>query len=100
PATRTYTLSLHDALPISGHRRADIEDMVSAHLFAVEKAPSIGFGRYIVSATTPFTPDDLQELRGNAPAVVKRYVPEFEAEYARRSEEHTSELQSPDHLVC
>jgi len=55
-----------------GHRRADIEDMVSAHLFAVEKAPSIGFGRYIVSATTPFTPHDLQELRGNAPAVVKR----------------------------
>src|SRR5439155_7625354 len=66
------------------HRRADIEDMVSAHLFAVEKAPSIGFGRYIVSATTPFTRDDLQELRGNAPAVVKRYVPEFKAEYARR----------------
>ena len=66
------------------HRRFDIEDMASAHLFAVEKAPSIGFGRYIVSATIPFTRDDLQELRGNAPAVVKRYVPEFEAEYARR----------------
>jgi len=66
------------------YRRADIEDMVSAHLLAVEKAPGIGFSRYIVSATTPFTRDDLQQLRMNAPAVVKRYVPEFEAEYARR----------------
>jgi nucleoside-diphosphate-sugar epimerase len=67
------------------YRRGDIEDMVTAHLLAVEKAPSIGFGRYIVSATTPFTCDDLQELRIDAPTVVKRYVPEFEAEYARRA---------------
>src|SRR5262249_5705332 len=51
---------------------------------AVEKAPRIGFGRYIISATTPFTRDDLQELRINAPAIVKRYVPEFEDEYRRR----------------
>jgi UDP-glucose 4-epimerase len=66
------------------YRRGDIEDMVSAHLLAVEKAPGIGFRRYIVSATTPFTHDDLQELRLNAPAVVQRYVPEFVDEYARR----------------
>ena len=66
------------------YRRADIEDLVSAHLLAVEKAPGIGFGRYILSATTPFTRDDLQNLRTDAPAVVKRYVPEFEEEYARR----------------
>jgi UDP-glucose 4-epimerase len=66
------------------YRRADIEDLVSAHLLAVEKAPGIGFGRYIVSATTPFTRDDLQNLRTDAPAVVKRHVPEFEKEYAKR----------------
>jgi UDP-glucose 4-epimerase len=66
------------------YRRGDIEDMVSAHLRALEKAPGIGFGRYIITATTPFTRDDLPELRRNAPAVVKRYIPEFEAEYARR----------------
>ena len=66
------------------HRRGDVEDMVSAHLLAVEKAPDIRFRRYIISATTPFTHDDLQELRINTPAVVHRYVPEFEAEYARR----------------
>ena len=84
---RSVRLSFDDAnLKVNEllYRRADIEDMVSAHLLAVEKAPSIGFSRYIVSATTPFTRDDLQQLRMNAPAVVKRYVPEFEAEYARR----------------
>jgi UDP-glucose 4-epimerase len=67
------------------YRRGDIEDMVSAHVIAIEKAPNIGFGRYIISATSPFTREDLQELRINPPAVVKRHVPEYEAEYARRS---------------
>jgi UDP-glucose 4-epimerase len=66
------------------HRRADIEDVVSAHLLSVEKAPALGFARYIISATTPFTRDDLAELRVNAPAVVKRYLPSYEAEYRRR----------------
>jgi len=66
------------------YRRGDIEDMVSAHLQAIAKAPGIGFRRYIISATTPFTRDVLRELRTNAPAVVQRYVPDFEAEYARR----------------
>ncbi len=66
------------------YRRVDIEDVVSAHLLAMEKAPTIGFGRYIISAATPFTKDDLAQLRRNAPAVVARRVPEYEAEYARR----------------
>jgi UDP-glucose 4-epimerase len=66
------------------YRRVDIEDVVSAHLLAGEKARAIGFGRYIISATTPFTWDDLAELHVNAPAVVKREVPEYEAEYERR----------------
>ncbi|OWJ66346.1 NAD-dependent epimerase/dehydratase family protein [Inquilinus limosus] len=65
-------------------RRVDIEDVVDAHLLALEKAPAIGFGRYIVSATTPFRPEDLAELRRDAPAVVRRRVPGHEAEYARR----------------
>jgi UDP-glucose 4-epimerase len=66
------------------YRRADIEDVVSAHVRALEKAPAIGFGRYIISATTPFTRDDLQELRTNAPAVVRRRAPRYEDAYARR----------------
>jgi UDP-glucose 4-epimerase len=66
------------------YRRVDLEDVVSAHRLALERAPQIGFGRYIVSATTPFTRDDLAELRADAPAVVRRRFPEYEAIYARR----------------
>jgi UDP-glucose 4-epimerase len=36
------------------YRRLDIADAVSAHLLAIERAPTIGFARYIVSATSPF----------------------------------------------
>jgi len=65
-------------------RRVDIEDTVSALLAAAEKAQSIGFGKYIISATTPFTPQDLPLLRTDATAVVKRLFPGYEQEYARR----------------
>jgi len=65
-------------------RRVDIEDAVAAHLCALERAFSIGFGRYIISATTPFLPDDLPDLRGDAPLVVRRRVPGIDAEYRRR----------------
>lgn len=66
------------------YRRADIEDVVNAHLLALERAQTIGFGRFIVSATTPFTRDDLQELRTNAEVVVRRRVPRYEDVYAGR----------------
>ncbi|WP_310395659.1 NAD(P)-dependent oxidoreductase [Hymenobacter sp.] len=66
------------------HRRVDVEDVVSAHLLALARAANLGFGRYIISATTPFAPADLAELRTNAPAVVQRLFPAYEAAYARR----------------
>ena len=66
------------------YRRVDVEDIVSAHLLAAERAAEIGFRKYIISATTPFRPEDLAELRTNAPEVVRRRVPEYEAEYGRR----------------
>ncbi|MBL8347933.1 MAG: NAD(P)-dependent oxidoreductase [Rubrivivax sp.] len=66
------------------YRRVEIEDVVSAHLLAVERARELGFRKYIVSATSPFTPADLAELRRDAPAVVRRLVPEHEAVYAVR----------------
>lgn len=65
------------------YRRVDLADVVSAHLLAIEKAPAIGFGRYIISATTPFSRADLSDLRVDAPSVLKRKVPEYEAVYAR-----------------
>jgi UDP-glucose 4-epimerase len=65
------------------YRRVDLEDVVSAHLHAMTYARAIGFGRYIISATTPFSRDDLLELRSNAPAVVERYVPQYRDVYCR-----------------
>jgi UDP-glucose 4-epimerase len=66
------------------YRRVDIDDVVGAHVCALDKAATVGFGRYIISATTPFTKDDLAGLRANAAAVVQRHGPDFEDVYARR----------------
>jgi nucleoside-diphosphate-sugar epimerase len=64
------------------YRRVDLEDAVDAHRLALERADEIGFGRYIISATTPFMREDLAELRVDAPAVVRRLYPDYEAVYA------------------
>src|SRR5258708_16012868 len=69
--TEIYTLSLHDALPIS-HRPASRAQAWSR--------------RCTVAKTTNFC---------------SRYREGRASRYReQRSEEHTSELQSPDHLVC
>ncbi|WP_019813172.1 NAD-dependent epimerase/dehydratase family protein [Saccharomonospora saliphila] len=65
------------------HRRVDLADVVQAHLLAAEHAPRLGFARYIVSATTPFTRDDLAELARDAPAVVARRFPDLAEDYRR-----------------
>ncbi len=66
------------------YRRVDIEDVVSAHLLAVARAPELGFAKFIVSATTPFVRDDVAKLAADARSVVHRLFPDQEAEYARR----------------
>jgi UDP-glucose 4-epimerase len=66
------------------YRRGDVADMASAHLAALERAGEIGFGRYIVSATSPFGKDDLTELHLDAGAVVRRLYPEAEALFGER----------------
>src|SRR5256885_3170615 len=63
--TEIYTLSLHDALPIS----SSLKELVSTSRFA-----SAPFGRRLSGANLSIKP--------------------------MRSEEHTSELQSPCNLVC
>src|SRR3989442_10841882 len=72
--TEIYTLSLHDALPICGDRL---------------RAGSIPVGPPRRLCPSRGTAED--EARGRGPARV---------ELRRRSEEHTSELQSRPHLVC
>ncbi|HWH96464.1 MAG TPA: NAD(P)-dependent oxidoreductase [Baekduia sp.] len=66
------------------YRRVDIEDAVAAHLLALERAPAIGFDRYIISATTPFTRGDAAALQVDAPAVVAARYPHYQELYARR----------------
>ena len=65
------------------YRRVDIDDVVQAHLCALERAHTIGFDRFIISATTPFQYEDLRELRTNAPAVLAGRVPEYADVYAQ-----------------
>ena len=66
------------------YRRLDLTDAVDAHVLAAERLPDIRFGRYIVSATTPFEPEHLSRLRSDAPGVVRGLFPEYEQEYSRR----------------
>lgn len=65
------------------YRRVDLADVVQAHLSAADKAAAIGFDRFVVSATTPFLPEDMQALRNDAPGVVARRIPEYADAYQR-----------------
>ncbi|MEZ0495501.1 NAD-dependent epimerase/dehydratase family protein [Sphingomonas sp. IW22] len=66
------------------HRRLTVGDAAAAHLAALENAPQIGFGSYIVSAPTPFDRRDVRALRQNAAAVIARRFPQAAALYAAR----------------
>src|SRR5207244_8659575 len=86
--TQIYTLSLHDALPISIWTARN-------HDYQLPGTSSC-FNQFSTSLTIPssliftiFFP-----LSGDASLT----FPEYPGQ--PRSEEHTSELQSPDHLVC
>src|SRR3712207_8307527 len=79
--TEIYTLSLHDALPICQRDLGGVEDLVahSRNSFRMAMMPA-GSG-----AT-------------RAPAAAR--ASSLAAADSRRSEEHTSELQSRQYLVC
>src|SRR5207244_11323784 len=98
-STSTYPLSLHDALPIyvttddrdsglldDGGHRVDRE-----HLDVAEE------GNHAVLDE----PAPLGDRGGRVALVIRdRQLDRVAVQAATRSEEHTSELQSPDHLVC
>lgn len=65
------------------YRRVDIEDVVSAHLCAAKAASRIGFGKYIISATSPFQPEDLADLRLHGVEVMKKYYPDHEGIFSK-----------------
>ncbi|PZU08620.1 NAD(P)-dependent oxidoreductase [Sphingomonas sp.] len=65
------------------HRRLTAEDAAAAHVAALDRAPGIGFGTYILSAPTPFARSDAGELKRDARAVIARLFPDAEYLYAR-----------------
>jgi len=65
-------------------RRLTVEDAADAHIAALEKAPALGFGTFILSASPPFAREDCAELIDDAPAVIARYFPQAPALYAER----------------
>ncbi len=67
------------------YRRLDLADAVEAHLLAAERAPEVGFGRYVVSATSPFEPQHLSRLRTDTPGVVRGLFPDYEEAHRQRS---------------
>jgi nucleoside-diphosphate-sugar epimerase len=54
------------------NRRLTVEDAAEAHVAALERAPSLGFETFIVSAPPPFEPEDCEALLRDAPAVIAR----------------------------
>ncbi len=66
------------------NRRLTVEDAARAHVVALEKAPAIGFGTYIVSAPTPFARGEAEALKADAPSVVARHFPQAAGLYAAR----------------
>lgn len=49
------------------NRRLTVEDASRAHLAALDKAPALGFGTYVISAVTPFSRADAALLKADAP---------------------------------
>jgi len=65
------------------NRRLTVEDAAEAHVAALDRAPLLGFGTFIVSAPSPFAPGDCEALASDAASVVERCFPEAPALYAR-----------------
>ena len=74
------------------NRRLTVEDCAAAHRLALERAPELGYGLFIVSAPPPFRPDEAGELLHDAPAVIARHYPHAAELYARRG------WRLPDHI--
>src|SRR3712207_6956884 len=80
--TEIYTLSLHDALPICGQREGQ-------RLAVGARAQRLRGADVLAQAD-----------RDGVVADRRRVGQQFQGSAGRRSEEHTSELQSRQYLVC
>ncbi|MET0370280.1 MAG: NAD(P)-dependent oxidoreductase [Sphingobium sp.] len=66
------------------HRRLTVEDAAAAHVRALEQAPQIGFGTFILSATPPFIRADAPALKVDAARVIARHFPDAPALFSAR----------------
>jgi len=66
------------------NRRLTVEDAARAHLAALDRAPAIGFDRFVLSAPTPFTRADTKALMRDAAALVATRFPDAPALYGER----------------
>ncbi|TBR39008.1 MULTISPECIES: NAD-dependent epimerase/dehydratase family protein [Dyella] len=66
------------------YRRVDLDDLVQAHLLALEHAARLGFGRFIVSAPSPFRHEHLATLRRHPWDVVRGLFPDAQSIYGDR----------------
>jgi UDP-glucose 4-epimerase len=66
------------------HRRLTVEDCADAHIAALDKAPDIGFGVYIVSAPPPFSRDECAALKNDARSVIAKHYPDASTLYSER----------------
>ena len=66
------------------HRRLTVEDAAAAHVAALEKAPDIGFGLYLISAPPPFARGDAAALKRDAAAVIREHLPDAAELFAAR----------------
>src|SRR5207244_11277878 len=92
PPTHFYTLSLHDALPIYTEK-ARSEFIIAPVLLELRHSFGGSFGLF---SGIEFNVDSARGLNGYCDFILTR----LPRQLVLRSEEHTSELQSPDHLVC
>lgn len=66
------------------NRRLTVEDCAAAHIAALDAAPRVGWGVYVVSAPPPFTRADAARLKHDAAALIAERFPEAPALYAAR----------------
>lgn len=66
------------------YRRLTVEDAAEAHLAALEKAPRLGHETFVISAPSPFSPGEAEELKRDAASVIARHFPEAPALYAKQ----------------
>src|SRR5207244_13539287 len=93
PAHTNHPLSLHDALPIWS-RPAAIDAGESSRPLGSEST-NIDGAADAAGATASASTAAMTQVR-----IGRSSSPCSPAMFVLRSEEHTSELQSPDHLVC